>query len=68
MNGSCHCIILLTVCWYFMCVIVFNPLTYHFIGKEIGFKREHDLSKLIQTSKVLEVEVGFLLTQSPWWH
>lgn len=66
MNGSCYCIILLIVCWYFKWFIVFNPLTCHFTSKEIGFKREGDLSKLIQTSKV--AEVGFLLTQSPWWH
>lgn len=45
-----YCIILLIVCWHVTWFILFNPQTFRFTGKEIGFTREHALSKLIQTS------------------
>ena len=42
--------VLLIVCWHFTWCVLFNPQTFHFTDKEIGFKRECASSKLIQTS------------------
>lgn len=47
MNDTCHCIVLLHACWLFTWLILLNPPTFHVTGKEIGFKRERALSKLI---------------------
>ena len=66
-NYSCHIlyIVQLTVCWHFMWCILFNPQTFRFTGKEIGFKR---MCCLQTHSGQLSTELGFLLTQSPRCH
>lgn len=51
MDDSCHCTVLVIVCWCFTWSVLFNPPTSHFVGKEIGFKREHACLKSSRLAK-----------------